>query len=82
MLLLQPERNLIHILSISETKLNLVHPDTPFDIDGYQKPFRRDRTENARGGLLVYVKESFLYQKIRFRAPNSRVYMVRDKTNK
>ena len=24
---------------------------------GYQKPFRRDRAENAGGGILVYVKE-------------------------
>ena len=56
-LLLQPEQNLVHILGISETKLNPVHPDAPFDIDGYQKPFRRDHTENAGGGLLVYVKE-------------------------
>ena len=56
-LLLQSEQNVIHILGISETKLNQVHPDTSFDINGYQKPFRRDRTENAGGGLLVYVKE-------------------------
>ena len=55
-LLLQSEKNLIHILGISETKLTQFHPDMSFHIDGYQKPFRRDRTENAGGGLLVYVK--------------------------
>ena len=55
-LLLQSEKNLIHILGISETKLTQIHPDMSFNIDGYQKPFRRDRTENAGGGLLVYVK--------------------------
>lgn len=56
-LLLQSKQNLIHVLGLSETKLNEVHPDAPFEIDGFQKPFRRDRTENAGGGLLVYVKE-------------------------
>ena len=56
-LLLQYENNLINILGISETKLNEIHPIRPFEISGYQKPFRRDRTENAGGGLLVYVKE-------------------------
>ena len=56
-LLLQYENNLIHILGISETKLNEIHPIRPFEISAYQKPFRRDRTENAGGGLLVYVKE-------------------------
>ena len=56
-LLLQSDENLIHILGISETKLNQMHPDTPFEVNGYQKPFRRDRTENAGGGLMVYVKE-------------------------
>lgn len=52
-LLLQSEQNLIHILGISETKLSHVHPDTAFDINGYQKPFRRDRPENAGGGILM-----------------------------
>ena len=56
-LLLQFKNNLIHILGISETKLTQNHPDALFHIDGYQKPFRRDRTENAGGGLLVYVKD-------------------------
>ena len=56
-LLLQSEQNLIHILGVSETKLSEVHPDAAFDISGYQKPFRRDQTENAGGGLLFYVKE-------------------------
>ena len=56
-LLLQFQNNLIHILGISETKLTLNHPYALFHIDGYQKPFRRDRTENAGGGLLVYVKD-------------------------
>ena len=31
-LLLQPEQNFIHILGISETKLNPVHPCAPFEL--------------------------------------------------
>ena len=42
---------------MSETILNNIHPDSPFYINGFQKPFRRDRKENAGGGILVYVKE-------------------------
>ncbi|MEW8548505.1 MAG: endonuclease/exonuclease/phosphatase family protein, partial [Candidatus Thiodiazotropha sp.] len=56
-LLLQSEKNLIHIFGVSETKLNNIHPDLPFHINGFQKPFRRDRKENAGGGILVYVKD-------------------------
>ena len=26
-----------------------------FEVNGYQKPFHRDRKENSGGGLLVYV---------------------------
>ncbi|MEW8547257.1 MAG: reverse transcriptase family protein [Candidatus Thiodiazotropha sp.] len=56
-LLLQCKENLIHIIGISETKLSYVHPDAAFEISGYQKPFRRDRPENAGGGLLMYIKD-------------------------
>ena len=34
-LLLQSENNLIHVLGLSETKLNNVHPDMPFEINGF-----------------------------------------------
>ena len=36
-------------------KLNNVHSDMPFEINGFQKPFRRDRLENSGGGLSVYM---------------------------
>ena len=55
-LLFQSERNLIHVVGISETKLSSLHPDAAFEISGFQKPFRRDRPDNAGGGLLVYVR--------------------------
>lgn len=51
------QSNLVHIMGISETKLHDVHPDSAFDIDGYQTPiFRRDRKDNGGGGLIVFVK--------------------------
>ena len=43
---LQSEKNLIHILGISETKLSNIHPN--------------NRNENAGGGILVYVKRELV----------------------
>lgn len=55
-LLLGSSENQIQILGLSETKLKDVHPGSFLEINGYQKPFRRDRKQNAGGGLLVFVK--------------------------
>ena len=49
-------QNQIQILCLSETKLKDVHPDSFFEINGYQKPFHKDRKHNAGDGILVYVK--------------------------
>ena len=46
----------IDILLISETKLNDTFPEGQFYINGYQNPFRADRSQ-AGGGLLLYIKE-------------------------
>ena len=56
-LLLESEKNQIHVLGLSETKLNSLHPDSVFQVNGFQKPFRKDREINSGGGLLVYVKD-------------------------
>ena len=56
-LLLGSDKNQIHVLGLSETKLNAFHPDTAFEINGFQAPFRTDRKINSGGGLLVYVKD-------------------------
>ena len=50
-------RVLIETVLLTLYSITPNHPDALFHIDGYQKPFRRDRTENAGGGLLVYVKD-------------------------
>lgn len=56
-LLLESDKNQIHVLGLSESKLNAMHPDSAFEINGFQKPFRKDREINSGGGILVYVKD-------------------------
>ena len=43
-------------MGLSETKLKSVHPYSFFTINGFQNPFRKDRSEKSGGGILVYVK--------------------------
>ena len=50
-LLLQSDKNEVHVLGLSETKLNAIHPDTFFEVNGFQKPFRKDRLANSGGGV-------------------------------
>ena len=47
--------NQIHVLGLSETKLNSVHPDSAFDVNGFQKSFRKDRETISWGGVLCYL---------------------------
>ena len=55
-LMLSSDQNKIQIFGLSETKLQNFHPDVMYEIEGYQKPFRRDRKENQGGGILIYVE--------------------------
>lgn len=60
-LLLNSSENDIHLLGISETKLNEQHSNHYFELNNYQL-FRRDRIVSPDrpqqgGGILVYVKE-------------------------
>ena len=45
----------IDVLVITET-LDETFPTSSFIIDGYSKPYRRDRNANG-GGVLIYVRE-------------------------
>ena len=45
-------------------KLRDFHADTVFEIDSYQKPFRRDRKENGGGGILIYAQNGVLTLKM------------------
>ena len=46
----------IDVLVLTETKLDDTFPTAQFMIDGFCKPYRRDRNGNG-GGLLIYVRE-------------------------
>lgn len=60
-LLLESNDNQTHVLGLSETKLHAIHPNSAFKVNGFQKPFRKDRGTNlvvmGGGGLLVCVKD-------------------------
>ena len=62
-LMLSSDQNKIHIFGLSETKLQSFHPDNIYEIDGYQKPFRRDRKEKQGGGILLYAKNGVSCQR-------------------
>ena len=46
----------IDVLVITETKLDETFSTSSFLIDGFSKPYRRDRNVNG-GGVLIYVRE-------------------------
>ena len=53
----------IDIMIIGETKLDGSYPTTQFMIDGFSKPFRRDRNKNG-GGILCYVHNDILCKEL------------------
>ena len=46
----------LDIILLSETQIDQSFPSSQFAIEGYTKPFRRDR-DNHGGGLLFYVRD-------------------------
>ena len=46
----------VDILVIVETKLDQTFPENQFRINGFKKPYRRDRTANG-GGIMIFVRE-------------------------
>ena len=57
-LLLESDKNQIHVLGLSETKLNSVHPDSVFGVTGFQ-PFRKDRETDSGVVYLYMLKMEF-----------------------
>ena len=58
-LMLNSKDNNIHVLGISETKLNSDTFTYSLEISGYKTPFRKDHLlRNGGGGLLIYLKEN------------------------
>ena len=49
-------QNYLDLLVLAETKLDQIHPTAEIFIEGYRKPFRKDKSKHS-GGLLLYVSE-------------------------
>ena len=54
--LVQLVENNIDVLVIGETKLDATFPEKQFLINGFKKPYRKDRN-NRGGGVMIYVRE-------------------------
>ena len=59
------------VLAIAETKLNDSYPSAQFRIDNYYCPneYRKDRTYNAGGGILVYIKKGIPSKRLKSLEP-------------
>ena len=51
----------IDVMIFVETKLDDSFPTSQFSMDGFVKPFRRDRNKFG-GGILIYVREDIPYK--------------------
>ena len=48
-------KNSVDVLVATETKLDSSFPNGQFSIDGFARPFRRDRNKNG-GGVMIFVR--------------------------
>jgi exonuclease III len=55
----------IDILVITETKLDETFTETAFMIEGFSKPYRKDRN-GCGGGILIYVREDIPSKELRY----------------
>ena len=46
----------VHILMVTETKINKSFPTSQFILPGFTSPYRFDRNKDE-GGILVYIRE-------------------------
>ena len=61
-------QNTLDIFLVSETKLDDTFTSAQFCVQGYQNPFRRDRTANG-GGLLFYVSDNIICKQLNVDIP-------------
>ena len=52
-------KNNINVLIVTETKLDSSFPSVQFSIDGFSKPFRRDRNKNG-GDVMIFFRDDIL----------------------
>ena len=55
-------KNNIDVLIVTETKLDSSFPSGQFLIDGFAKPFRRDRNKNG-GGVMIFIRDDIPQKK-------------------
>ena len=56
--------NNIDVLIVTETKLDSSFPSGQFLIDGFAKPFRRDRNKNG-GGVMIFIRDDIPSKEIK-----------------
>ena len=56
--------NNIDVLIVTETKLDSSFPSGQFLIDGFAKPFRRDRNKNG-GGIMIFIRDDIPTKEIK-----------------
>ena len=59
----------LDILVITETKLDSTFSTNQFHINGFSKPYRRDRDRNG-GGIMIYIREDIPSRKLSPALPN------------
>ncbi|MCG8075584.1 MAG: endonuclease/exonuclease/phosphatase family protein [Candidatus Thiodiazotropha taylori] len=53
----------VDILAFTETWLNPSIPDDELLLQSYNKPERKDRTDDPHGGVMIYVKDAIHYKR-------------------
>ena len=57
-------KNNVDVLVVTETKLDSSFPSGQFSIDGFARPFRRDRNKNG-GGVMIFVRDDIPIKEIK-----------------
>ena len=57
-------KNNVDVLVVTETKLDSSFPFGQFSIDGFARPFRRDRNKNG-GGVMIFVRDDIPSKEIK-----------------
>ena len=65
-LLVSLVKDKLDIFMVSETKIDDSFPENQFIIEGYSKPYRRDRNSHG-GGLLIYVRDVIPCKKMKLK---------------
>ena len=57
-------KNNVDVLVVTETRLESSFPFGQFSIDGFARPFRRDRNKNG-GGVMIFVRDDIPSKEIK-----------------